>query len=397
MIQKINYYNKENSEKFSFNNKLNLINNLKLDEKNKALNMEVSSNFDLSKTDLFFDAQLKNQEKQDLFIKLYKAQIEKVNQENTNQSSTKSNFRFKLSFNFQKPEIEKIKTGNYTVQSFSWKQNPKKEIFEPKNENSTIKLTSFDDIQKELDTKWTDFARQNRWKFSWEITEQEIEKALNTNSFLFSELKIIDDEKPLSTNLEPRYQLNYLGNIFNGFLKKEHFNYVNYSTIKNPKEIWGFGDTKYSTYFSYKYRPENVFGQGNTYWYLDNSWSENPTEFKMIPQNVRQYPHGYYVEIFRLRFFDNSNYTPVGKNNWWQEYISISYEDNEGKMQQLPKENIRKPDRIVGIDDQLSVTVNMKKRVKKIVIRFNNKMGNKYISIGRINFAGFANKNKDFN
>lgn len=395
--QKINYYNKENSEKFSFQSELNLVNGLKLDEKNKLLNLEVYSNFDLSQSNLFFNLELKNQEKQDYFLKFYKAQIEKLSNSATNSAHKKSNFHFKFSFNFLKSEIEKIKTGNYIIKSFNWKQNPKKEILEIKNSATTIKLTSFDDIRTEMDKKWAEFAKQNLWKFPQEISESEIQLALTkTNSTLFSDLKIVKDEK-LTTYLEPRYELNYLGNTFTGFLKKEHFNYVNYNILKNPRQIWGFGDTKYSTYFGYKYRPENVFDEGNTYWYLDNNWSDKASEFKMIPQNVRQYPHGYYVETFRLRFFDNGDYTPVHKNNWWHDYISVSYEDMEGKIHQLPKENIAKPEKIIGVGGQLSVTVNVKKRLKKIIIYFNNKMGNKYISIARIHFVGIANKNKDFN
>ncbi|MXR56491.1 hypothetical protein DR094_00505 [Mycoplasma flocculare] len=396
---KTNYYNnKENQEKFSFENDINLVDNLKMDEKNKSINLEASANFDLSKTALFFDLQLKSQDNQGVFIKLYKAKAEKINQTETNTNDQKGKFRFKFSFDFLKSEIQKIKTGNYTLQSFSWKQNPKKEALEIKNINSTIKLTSFDDIGKEIEKKWVDFAKQNRWKFPSEISETEIQNALTkTDSALFSDLKIINgNEKNLSSYLQPRYELNYLGCSFSGFLKKENFNFVNYNIQKNPKEIWGFGDTKYSTYLSYKYRPEEVFGHGNTYWYLDNDRSDKGSEFKMIPQNVSQYPHGYYVEAFRLRFFDNSDYTPVNKNNWWKDYISVSYEDNEGKTHKLEKDSIGQPYQIVGINSQLSLTINIKKRLKKIIINFNNKMGNKYIAIGRVNFVGFANKNKDF-
>ncbi|CNS03579.1 Uncharacterised protein [Salmonella enterica subsp. enterica serovar Typhimurium str. DT104] len=117
--QKINYYNKENSEKFSFQSELNLVNGLKLDEKNKLLNLEVYSNFDLSQSNLFFNLELKNQEKQDYFLKFYKAQIEKLSNSATNSAHKKSNFHFKFSFNFLKSEIEKIKTGNYIIKSFN--------------------------------------------------------------------------------------------------------------------------------------------------------------------------------------------------------------------------------------------------------------------------------------
>lgn len=393
--KKINYFNKENTEKFSFENKIDLVDNLKIDEKTGVVSFDVSSNVDLSKNTQLFDLELQHQEKEDSLVKLFRAKIEKVNNSNLEANRIRSHFQFKLSFTFAKSEIEKIKTGNYKIKSFSWNQSRNKQILDTGMLKSVIKLTSFDDIRKEIAQKWTEFAKENRWKFVSEISETEIENVLKSNSSLFSNLKITK-EKNFPNYLQPQYQLDYLGSQFSEFLEKQNFNFVDYNILKNPGQIWGFGDTKYSTYFSYKYRPENVFGQGNTYWYHDNYGNQSGTEFKMIPKNVSQYPHGFYVEGVRLRFFENSDYTPINRKDWWKDYISVSYEDVDGKIHELDKENIGDPSKIAEIDKQLSLTITVKKRLKKLIFRFNNKMGNKYIAIARIHFAGFANKNKDF-